>query len=711
MKRLFNVKANVEKVDRNKADVASARKFSTSEDKKFFKFRIKSLFVFKNVRIAPKLLIGFFIITLFGAGMGLYTSVSMDAVSATNTKIYEEMLVPQRNISNISNTYQKSRIDFRNLTHMEAVEIERIAPAIKSSMKWLSSSIDSIEPLMSADSKELIENFRAEISEYTEKLMLAIEGLQTGNREAIVNDLLRGGELYTTEKRVTDALDKLNTASTKEAIAQQAVSKKNADNAKMITYSIIGVELIVSIIIAIIIARGISRPVKKLTNGLNLLASGETDIPETGINSKDEIGQMWDAFRSIITSIQTLNQDTLMLINAATEGQLSIRADAEKHHGSYRKIIEGFNATLDAVTMPVSQATQVLGEVSKGNLDTFVKGDLKGDHAIIKSSLNDTIEILKRYIREISFVLGEVANGKLYVGINTDYRGDFTELKNSINKIIGSLNKVLSEIEIAAVQISLGTNQLTEGSQVIAQGATEQASAIYELSTSLMQISEQTNLNAERATNANEITKKVQTNAVIGNEQMKEMQRAMEEINGSSVSISKIIKIIDEIAFQTNILALNAAVEAARAGIHGKSFAVVAEEVRNLAARSAKAASETEELIKSSIDKVESGTRIADATALALSDIVAGAKQAAILVNDIAAASNDQALGIQHINTSIEQLNTVVQSNSSTAEEAAASSQELSGQAEMLKYMVKQFKLVENEMEQPKDSDDVVPEI
>ncbi len=694
MKLLIDIKEKVAKLIKKKPDRASNKRTKTSKEKRFL---LKSFLIFKNIKIAPKLLLGFFIITLFGAGMGLYTSMSMDAVSATNTKIYEEMLVPQRNISNISNTYQKTRIDFRNLTHMEAAEIERNAPAIKSTMKWLSSSIDSIEPLMSADSKELIENFRTEISNYIEKLTIAIEGLRSGNQKAIVDDLVRGGELYTLEKKVTDAIDKLNNASTKEAIAQQAVSKENTDNAKMITYIIIGIELIFSAVIAIIIARGISKPVKKLTNGLNLLASGDTDIPEMGINSRDEIGQMSDAFRSIITSIQTLNKDTLMLINAAAEGQLSIRADAEKHDGSYRTIIEGFNATLDAVTTPVNQAAQVLGEVSKGNLDTFVEGDFKGDHAIIKSTLNETIEILKGYIMEISFVLGEVANGKLFVGINTEYRGDFTELKNSINKIVSSLNKVLSEIGVSAEQISLGTNQLSAGSQIIAQGATEQANAIFELSASLMQISVQTDQNAQRAEQANELTRKVQIKAVDGNEQMKEMQRAMEDINRSSENISRVIKVIDDIAFQTNILALNAAVEAARAGIHGKSFAVVAEEVRNLAARSAKAASETAELIKGSIDKVEAGTRIADATALALSDIVASAEQAAILVDDIAAASNDQALGIQHINKSIEQLNTVVQSNSSTAEQAAASSQELSGQAEMLKNMVRQFKLVKTE--------------
>jgi methyl-accepting chemotaxis protein len=217
--------------------------------------------------------------------------------------------------------------------------------------------------------------------------------------------------------------------------------------------------------------------------------------------------------------------------------------------------------------------------------------------------------------------------------------------------------------------------------------------SIEELTASITEIAAQTRQNAANANQANELAMDAQTNAEKGNEHMKGMLISMHDINEASRNISKIIKVIDEIAFQTNILALNAAVEAARAGQHGKGFAVVAEEVRNLAARSASAAKETTDMIEGSIKKAEDGTKIANETAAALDKIVTGVAKAAVLVGQIATASDEQASGIAQINKGVEQVSLVVQTTSATAQQSATASEELSGQAEVLKDMVVKFKL------------------
>lgn len=463
----------------------------------------------------------------------------------------------------------------------------------------------------------------------------------------------------------------------------------------LMTVLIVGVILIAVSVLAIFLflKKAIKKPLVLLTASAEDLAAGNTRIVEGDIKGQTEISKLARAFIQVLRTVKAMTDDVNMLAEAAVAGRLSVRADASKHQGDFKRIIEGMNHTLDAVIMPVNEASEVLSEMAKGNLDVNVEGDYKGDHAHIKEALNSTINAIKGYIEEISALLAEIAAGDLTGSIQSEYKGKFVELKSSINTIIGSLNEFLNRIAVSANQISTGTQQVSQGSQSISQGASEQAGAIEELTTSISQIASQTKHNAANAAKANELALTAKNDALEGNERMNAMQKAMTEIRESSMNISKIINVIDEIAFQTNILALNAAVEAARAGRHGQGFAVVAEEVRNLAARSADAANETKAMIESAIKKTEAGTEIANETAAALTNIVQDVQEASVLVAEIAAASNEQATGIEQINRGVAEMSVVVQTNSATSEEEAAASQELSGQAELLKEMVEEYKL------------------
>ena len=300
---------------------------------------------------------------------------------------------------------------------------------------------------------------------------------------------------------------------------------------------------------------------------------------------------------------------------------------------------------------------------------------------------------VKNRLIQLSESADRIADGDLATEVVTSTGDELGDTAASFEIMRQRIREVLVEINHGADQVAAGAQNVSDASVALSQGASEQAASVEQLSASISEIASQTASNAQNAEKANELTVGTRNRAEMGNQEMQEMLAAMEEINASSVNISKIIKVIDEIAFQTNILALNAAVEAARAGQHGKGFAVVAEEVRNLAARSAKAAKETTDMIEGSMEKVEAGRGIAHKTAQALSEIVGDVASVADIVASIAKASNEQKLALEQINQGVQQVSQVVQSNSSTSEEAATASQHLSAQADSMKANVGKFRL------------------
>ncbi len=347
-----------------------------------------------------------------------------------------------------------------------------------------------------------------------------------------------------------------------------------------------------------------------------------------------------------------------------------------------------------SISKPVVLSTQRIKQLAEGDLSSALPNIRAQDETgLLLSSLGITIEALNEYISEISLVLTGIAEGDLTRESTLYYKGDFSSIKESLVTINSSLNRAFSDISISAEQVEQGSVQISQGSQGLSQSAMEQAATIEELSASLGSISKGIQGIAENAEKARALANRSSENVTTGNRQMVDMLDAIGEISESSREIGKIIKVINDIAFQTNILALNAAVEAARAGAAGKGFAVVADEVRNLASKSAEAAKDTTALIEKSMNTVEKGTRIAEATATSLAEIDENARSVNELVTLISEATSSQATAVLQINQGMGIMSDMVQNNSATVEESAASSEELSSQATTLKELITRFRL------------------
>ncbi|MDP4145757.1 MAG: methyl-accepting chemotaxis protein [Bacillota bacterium] len=685
---------------------------------------------FKNAKIKVKLLACFMIVAVFTLVVGILGTVNMKNISSGGEAIYRNNLVAIRDLAQVEKNLLSNHEKFTQMViqknNSNLDELLQESDTMKAENDRLLAAYKSTN--LSQDEKNEYPNFENNFTQYRTTRNQIADLLKQGKYE---DAAIKLPELNSKVQGANDSIVKLMDINKglADATNQKNINTYSSSSTMMTIIVVISTAL--AIIVGLLLASLISRQLNQLTEAARKLAEGDIDA-NVDLNSRDELGTLAESFRRMIETVKqqalvaesiadgniavnvqvksskdilnsklkdmlaTVNkliEETNMLTAAALEGNLNTRGNSKLFKGAWADIVEGINKTLDAVIEPVKEAANVLEQMSEGNLSASVKGDYKGEHALIKNALNNTIMGVRDHIEEASRVLTEMSGGNLQVEVKGTYAGDFSAMKEATNTIIEALNRVLGDINGAAQQVASGSAQVSSSSQSLSQGATEQASAVEEITSSITELAAQTKENAVNANEANEVAETTKSDADNGKEKMQEMLKAMDEINKSSANISNIIKVIDEIAFQTNILALNAAVEAARAGQHGKGFAVVAEEVRNLAARSANVAKETTEMIEESIIKSEKGKEIANDTANALNKIIANISKVSKIVSEIAFASNEQAQGISQINEAIEQVSKVTQMNTATSEESASASEELSSQAIMLKDMVARFRL------------------
>ncbi len=440
-----------------------------------------------------------------------------------------------------------------------------------------------------------------------------------------------------------------------------------------------------------------------LSNDLVPLESDAMELAKQGKHDQAIESVYGAQYKQHAADIKTIRDDFLAMLDTRTAQEIQTLTVRESRLQVISIILVIAVAVLQFLNIvnvlirmisPIKKIQQEMEEIERGNLSSHfsLTPDTSEIGRLIHSIIATKAE-LQKYIGDISHQLGQLSEGNLDIEINIDYIGDFAPIKSALEKIVRSLNGTMSQIQTAAQQVSTGSSQVADGAQLLARGSTEQASAVQQLSELIEDVAKQSTQNAEMAQQAAQMSRTIKDNAEQGARHMDHMMQAVKEINDASNAISRVITVIDDIAFQTNILALNAAVEAARAGQHGKGFAVVADEVRNLAAKSADAAKDTGELISTSVEKARLGFDLATETVDSLQKIVKDIEQSVEMITRINEASTGQTSSILQINQGIDQVSQVVHQNSAAAEQSAASAQEMSSQSVMLEQQVALFKL------------------
>ncbi|MBL0277307.1 MAG: MCP four helix bundle domain-containing protein [Anaeromyxobacter sp.] len=447
---------------------------------------------------------------------------------------------------------------------------------------------------------------------------------------------------------------------------------------------------------------------------------------------KENLNRCVDAVNRLVT-------DAGMLAQAGVEGRLATRADASRHEGDFKKVVEGVNKTLDAVIGPLNVAAKYVDEISRGAIPQKITDSYAGDFNTIKNNLNTCIDAVNRLVSDAGTLVDAAVAGRLATradaskhqgdfkkvvdGVNQtldavlapitesagvleklsqrdlrarvggSYQGDHAKIKDSVNATGEALLEALSQVASAVEQVSSASQQIAASSQAVASGASEQASSLEETSSSLESVLTVTKQATDSAMQANTLAQSARGAATDGAAAVAQMQGSMVKIKAAAEGTSQIIKDINDIAFQTNLLALNAAVEAARAGEAGRGFAVVAEEVRSLALRAKEAAMKTEELIKESVKQAVEGEASAKQVAGKLGEIVTGIGKVTDIVAEISAAAKEQSSGIDQVNQAVAEMDKVTQQNAASAEESSSAASELNGQAEELAAMVGAFNL------------------
>ncbi|MCL2268397.1 MAG: methyl-accepting chemotaxis protein [Chitinispirillia bacterium] len=599
-----------------------------------------------NIKLGPKMIGAFLIVAAIGAFIGVMGLNSTIQINAILDELYFKRLIALSATDDISLGIMQLRVDTWRLVAINSDSEHKVtADDVKDVKTFIENAFVKLDSTISDDeARKIRHKLWAEYQKYANLVATVMDLTEAAENRAAVPAKSQAalGEAAVQAHVASDVAREAVVMNEKLSKAEWDKSEGVYKKSRNFLITILSFGILISILLGVILSRHITKPLKKVVDGLHEMSGGNMSM-KLELHRGDEVGIM-------------------------------------------ANVMDEFSAHM------YEEIVHTMKMISDGDLSADVP--IAGPRDDIGPALRNTIEALRNIlIDDGGRVLASAARKDMTVRLEKDYKGEFARMKKNIDTLVDNLDGAMSQVSEAVGQVSSASRDISGGSQSLAEGANEQASSLEEISSSLEEMSSMTKQNADNSTQAKLLMGEAATAVNEANNAMKRMGVAINEIKTSSDNTAKILKTIDDIAFQTNLLALNAAVEAARAGEAGKGFAVVAEEVRNLAMRSAEASKNTAAMIEESVKNADGGVKITEEVAKALDKTVSSSNKVADLIAEIAAASNEQAQGIEQVNVAVASMNQVTQQNAANSEESASAAEELSGQAAELAKMVSSFKL------------------
>ena len=682
----------------------------------------------KTLTIKQKLLAGFTSIGIVALIIGIIGITDIRKIDREDQNMYQQVVKGLGDLTQITTSFHKIRSSYRDMINANApAEIQKNIDL----QAMLFAKIDSVSKeyqttIKTEEGQKVFDEFSTALKDFRENLT-PLQTIALQNRDTLAFAFM-WGNLLAPVKRAEKAIEGMTAFKVQRGniISNQNSETANLAYISMIIFIFLGFSI--SIFLGYWLANNISNIIKSVNTEIKRLTETATtgklkirgepdkinvefreivvginatldavisplnvaanyvdriskgDIPEKITdNYEGDFNTIKNNLNHCISAINLLIDDATKLAKAAAEGKLDVRADAEKHFGHFKKIVEGINNTLENVATPFRISAEQVQKISIGDLPTISTANFQGEYGTLKTSIDNLILSNTQIIEKAKLV----ALGDLTVSL--DKRSDKDQLMISLNDMVQKTATVIQQFQQAADYIAQVSIEISSGAQQLSQGASEQASASEEVSSSMEEMSSNIIQNTDNAQQTEKIAISAATDIRKSNNAASRSALAMKEIASK-------ISIISEIAFQTNILALNAAVEAARAGEQGRGFAVVAAEVRKLAERSKIAADEINMVSKE-------GVEIAINAGQQLEAIVPEIEKTSKLVQEISASSIEQNSGAEQINNALQQLNQVTQQNASASEELATSAEELANQSEHLRELIGYFKVAQGNTE------------